>query len=116
MPAPIIAFTRLEVAPATEDLCSLASVDSFLISLEVPPGVLTWISLRGVEGAKNGEEVCFSFFGLGGMVGSGAKRKKREMKERERGRERRVSSSHIEASANIGSIQYLYLSKVPNPS
>lgn len=84
----MIAFTRLEVAPATEDLCSLASVDSFLISLEVPPGVLTWISLRGVEGAKNGEEVCFSFFGLGGMVGSGKEERKEKKKERDRERER----------------------------
>ena len=28
---------------------------SFFIRRDVPPGVDTWISLRGVEGAKNGD-------------------------------------------------------------
>ena len=68
IPAPMMALTRLLVAPATEDLCSFVSVDSFLTSLEEPPGVETETSLRGVEGAKNGEAICFSFFVLGAMV------------------------------------------------
>lgn len=69
IPAPMMALTRLEVAPEMEDLCSTASRDSFLMSLDVPPGVDTWTSLRGVEGAKKGELVWASFFlGLGGMV------------------------------------------------
>lgn len=63
-----MAFTKLLVAPATDDLCSFVSVDSFLINLLEPPGVETWTSLRGVEGAKKGDVVWLSFFGLGAMV------------------------------------------------
>lgn len=62
------ALIKLLVAPATVLLCSLASVDSFLMSLAEPPGVEIWISLRGVEGAKKGEVVWASFLGLGAMV------------------------------------------------
>ena len=56
MPAPMIALTRLDVAPAIVLLCSCAvGGGSFFIRRDVPPGVDTWISLRGVEGAKNGD-------------------------------------------------------------
>ena len=51
----MMALTKLEVAPATVDLFSLVLEDSFLIRREVPPGVETLTSLRGVEGAKKGE-------------------------------------------------------------
>ena len=54
------AFTKLLVAPATEDLCSFVSRDSFLTYFEEPPGVETWTTLRGVDGAKKGELVCLS--------------------------------------------------------
>jgi len=50
-----MALTRLEVAPATVDLCSLVLGDSFFIRREVPPGVEILTSLRGVEGAKKGD-------------------------------------------------------------
>ena len=55
IPAPMMALTKLDVAPATDDLCSLALVDSFLILRVVPPGVEIWMSLRGVDGAKKGD-------------------------------------------------------------
>ncbi len=74
MPAPIIALTKLDAAPATLLLLSLADVDSFLTSREVPPGVEIWTSLRGVEGAKKGEEVCFRER-LGAMVGGKSRTK-----------------------------------------
>ena len=51
----MMALTKLDVAPATDDLCSLALVDSFLILRVVPPGVEIWMSLRGVDGAKKGD-------------------------------------------------------------
>lgn len=51
----MMALTKLDVAPATDDLCSLALVDSFLILRVVPPGVEIEMSLRGVDGAKKGD-------------------------------------------------------------
>ena len=52
----MIALTRLDVAPAIVLLCSCAvGGGSFFMRRDVPPGVDTWISLRGVEGAKNGD-------------------------------------------------------------
>jgi len=69
IPAPMIALTRLDVAPATVLLCSLVdgSCISFLIVLRVPPGVDTCTSCfrDGVDGAKNGE-----FGGSGGALGA----------------------------------------------
>ena len=55
MTAPIIAFIRLDVAPATPHLCSFAPGSAFLTDRLVPPGVETWTTFRGVDGAKNGE-------------------------------------------------------------
>lgn len=64
-----MALTKLEVAPATVDLFSLVSEDAFLIRREVPPGVETLTSLRGVEGAKKGEAGgCMEDFFFFGMV------------------------------------------------
>ena len=69
IPAPMIALTRLDVAPATVLLCSFVdgSCISFLIVLRVPPGVDTCTSCfrDGVDGAKNGE-----FGGSGGALGA----------------------------------------------
>lgn len=71
IPAPIIALTKLHAAPPTPLLFSVAWVSSFLTRREVPPGVETVTSFRGVEGAKKGDEVCFSWCRLfleGAMV------------------------------------------------
>jgi len=51
----MMALTRLDVAPATVLLCSLALGDAFFMSRDVPPGVETWTSLRGVEGWRKGD-------------------------------------------------------------
>ncbi len=70
----MMALTKLDVAPATVDLFSLVCEDSFLIRREVPPGVETLTSLRGVEGAKKGEaggwmeEVFLLLAMVGGVV------------------------------------------------
>lgn len=56
MPAPTMALTRLDVAPATVLLFSRAAGGSFLTRREVPPGVEIWTTFRGVEGAKKGED------------------------------------------------------------
>lgn len=63
MPAPMIAFTRLDVAPHKELLCSFCEGGSFLTRRDVPPGVETWTSFRGVDGAKKGD-----LGGLGAMM------------------------------------------------
>ena len=69
IPAPMIALTRLDVAPATVLLCSLVdgSCISFFIVFRVPPGVdiCTSCFRDGVDGAKNGE-----FGGSGGALGA----------------------------------------------
>ena len=62
------AFTKLLVAPATEDLCSFVSRDSFLTYFEEPPGVETSTTLRGVDGAKKGELVCLSVLLFGAIL------------------------------------------------
>lgn len=58
IPAPIMALTKLEVAPATVDFFSFVLEHSFLIRRDVPPGVEIWTSLCGSEGAKKGDLGC----------------------------------------------------------
>ena len=60
----MMALTRFDVAPSTLLLCSFALGVSFFTNREVPPGVETWTSFRGVEGAKKGDLGTF-----GAMVG-----------------------------------------------